>query len=97
MKPPSIPGLPIRAVEDYHVDRLDVEAPQGVKLTSTNCPIGLNSLRSPVVDLRSSVFLLMTDFLMTDDRITRSGNSAGHPLGVIPAKAGIHLKEFLVL
>ena len=31
----------MRAVEDHHVDRLDVEAWQHVKLTSTNCSIGL--------------------------------------------------------
>lgn len=29
-------------MEDYHVDRTDVEEPQGLKLTVTNCPIGLN-------------------------------------------------------
>ncbi len=28
-------------MEDHHVDRLDVEAPRGVKLTSTNSSIGL--------------------------------------------------------
>ena len=28
-------------MEDYHVDRPDVEAPRGVKLTGTNNPIGL--------------------------------------------------------
>ena len=31
----------MRAVEDHHVDRLGVEAWQHVKLTSTNCSIGL--------------------------------------------------------
>jgi hypothetical protein len=31
----------MRAVEDHHVDRLDVEAWQHVKLTSTNSSIGL--------------------------------------------------------
>ena len=31
----------MRAVEDHHVDRLDVEAQQCVKLTSTNRSIGL--------------------------------------------------------
>ena len=40
-KPPSKPGIPIRAVEDHHVDRLEVEAQQCVKRTSTNCSIGL--------------------------------------------------------
>ena len=30
-------------MEDHHVDRLDVEAWQHVKLTVTNCSIGLNS------------------------------------------------------
>ena len=34
-------GFPIRAVEDHHVDRSDVEALQGVKLTDTNRSIGL--------------------------------------------------------
>ena len=42
VKPISKPGLPIRAVEDHHVDRMDVEAWQHVKLTITNCSIGLN-------------------------------------------------------
>ncbi len=28
-------------MEDYHVDRLGVEVPQGMKLTSTNSSIGL--------------------------------------------------------
>ncbi len=43
VKPTSKRGLPIRAVEDYHVDRTDVEAGQPVELTVTNCSIGLNS------------------------------------------------------
>ena len=30
-----------RAVEDYHVDRTDVEAGQLAKLTVTNSPFGL--------------------------------------------------------
>jgi hypothetical protein len=34
-------------VEDHHVDRLDVEAPRGVKLTSTNSSIGLIVLINP--------------------------------------------------
>ena len=33
--------LPIRAVEDHHVDRSGVEAQQCVKLTDTNRSIGL--------------------------------------------------------
>ena len=33
----------MRAVEDHHVDRPDVEAWQHVKLTGTNCSIGLTS------------------------------------------------------
>ncbi len=35
-KLPSKPGFPIRAVEDHHVDRSDVEAQQCVELTDTN-------------------------------------------------------------
>ena len=35
-KPTSKPGLAIRAVEDHHVDRSAVEAPQGVELTDPN-------------------------------------------------------------
>ena len=31
----------IRAVEDYHVDRTEVEAQQCVELTVTNSPFGL--------------------------------------------------------
>jgi hypothetical protein len=37
----SRPDFPIRAVEDHHVDRLRVEEPQGLKLSSTNRSIGL--------------------------------------------------------
>ena len=36
--------FPIRAVEDDHVDRPGVEAPQGVELTGTNSSIGLIAL-----------------------------------------------------
>ena len=32
------------AVIDHHVDRTDVEAPQGVQLTVTNCTIALSSI-----------------------------------------------------
>ena len=49
VKPASIPGLPIKAVVDYDVDRLDVEAWQHVKLTSTNCLIGLNSSHARIL------------------------------------------------
>ena len=44
-KPPSKLVFPIRAVEDHHVDRTDVEEQQCLKLTVTNCSIGLISLR----------------------------------------------------
>ncbi len=44
VKPPSKQGFPIRAVEDHHVDRTGVEEWQHLKLTVTNCSIGLNSL-----------------------------------------------------
>ncbi|SCM71977.1 conserved hypothetical protein [uncultured Pleomorphomonas sp.] len=40
--------LPIRAVEDHHVDRPGVEAQQCVKLTGTNSSIGLIALIIPV-------------------------------------------------
>ena len=40
-KPTLKLDFPIRAVEDHHVDRLDVEAQQCVKLTSTNSSIDL--------------------------------------------------------
>ena len=34
-------SFPLRIVEDYDVDRLEVQAWQHVQLTSTNHPIGL--------------------------------------------------------
>ena len=34
-------GIPIRTVEDHHVDRSGVEVQQCMKLTDTNRPIGL--------------------------------------------------------
>src|SRR5262249_17509612 len=37
-------SAPLRAVEDDHVDRPGVEAPQGVELTGTNSSIGLFAL-----------------------------------------------------
>ena len=40
--------LPIRAVEDHHVDRPGVEAQQCVKLTGTNSSIGFIALIIPV-------------------------------------------------
>lgn len=49
-KPPSKLVFPIRAVEDHHVDRTDVEVQQCMKLTVTNCSIGLISLR-PVLNM----------------------------------------------
>lgn len=32
----------MRTVIDHHVDRTDVEVPQGMQLTVTNCPIVLS-------------------------------------------------------
>ena len=40
-KPTSKLVFPIRMVVDYDLDRLDVEVPQGMELTSTNNPIDL--------------------------------------------------------
>jgi len=42
--------MPKKAVEDYDFDRLEVEAQQCVKLTSTNRPFGL------IIKLSQSVF-----------------------------------------
>src|SRR5579871_5187489 len=40
-KPPSKPGLAIRAVIDHHVDRPEVDVQQCPELTGTNRSIGL--------------------------------------------------------
>ena len=45
----SKPGIPIRAVEDHHVDRLDVEVQQCMELTNTNRSIGLIRLASAMM------------------------------------------------
>ena len=37
-------NFPLRIVEDYDVDRLEVQARQRVQLTSTNHPTGLNPI-----------------------------------------------------
>ena len=56
----------IRAVEDYHVDRTEVEAQQCVELTVTNSPFGL-----------TIKFILHTD---ADSAITRCVPSILRPV-----------------
>ena len=54
--------FPLRTVEDDHVDRPDVEAQQCVKLTGTNCSIGLIVLIFSICEPMSTRYLTYLSF-----------------------------------
>ena len=58
-KPTWILDFPIRVVEDHHVDRLDVEVWQHMKLTNTNNSIGLITIQ------RTEKSFILISFLVT--------------------------------
>ena len=83
----------MRTVEDHHVDRPDVEAQQCVKLTGTNCSIGLIVLIFSICEFMSTQYLTYLSFagLVTMAKCLNPIPSRTRPLNT-SALMVLHLK-----